>query len=65
MMQPVGLQANSKDPAAFKSAVISAIPMQRYGKEEEVAKLAVFLVSEDSSFCNGGVYMADGGFTAA
>ena len=65
MMQSVGLQANPEDPAAFKSAVISTIPMQRYGKVEEVAKLAVFLASEDSSFCNGGVYMADGGFTAA
>ena len=65
MMESVGLQANSEDPAAFKNAVISTIPMQRYGKVDEIAKLAVFLASEDSSFCNGGVYMADGGFTAA
>ena len=65
MMESVGLQANSSDPTAFKSAVISTIPMQRYGKVEEIANLAVFLASEDSSFCNGGVYMADGGFTAA
>ena len=65
MMESVGAQANSEDPAAFKNAVISTIPMQRYGKADEIAKLAVFLASEDSSFCNGGVYMADGGFTAA
>ena len=65
MMESVGAQANSEDPAAFKNAVISTIPMQRYGKVDEIAKLAVFLASEDSSFCNGGVYMADGGFTAA
>ena len=65
MMESVGSQANSGDPAAFKNAVISTIPMQRYGKADEIAKLAVFLASEDSSFCNGGVYTADGGFTAA
>ena len=35
------------------------------GETEETANLAVFLASDESSFCNGAVYMADGGFTAA
>jgi NAD(P)-dependent dehydrogenase (short-subunit alcohol dehydrogenase family) len=39
----------------------SNIPMKRYGKPEEVAKLALFLASEESSFINGGVHTIDGG----
>ncbi len=39
-------------------------PLGRYGTPEEVAKLMLFLVSDDSSFCTGGVYMVDGGVSA-
>jgi NAD(P)-dependent dehydrogenase (short-subunit alcohol dehydrogenase family) len=37
----------------------------RYGKESEVANLAVFLASERSSFCNGGAYIVDGGVSSS
>lgn len=65
MMESVGAQINAEDPAAFKDMVLTSIPMQRYATVEEIANLAVFLASDESSFCNGAVYMADGGFTAA
>lgn len=40
------------------------IPMGRIGQPEDVAGLAVFLASDESAFCTGGFYMADGGMTA-
>ncbi len=44
-----------------KQAAVARIPMERYGNPEEVAQMMLFLASDDSSFCTGGVYMVDGG----
>jgi len=39
-------------------------PVGRFGTAEEVARLALFLASEDSSFCTGAPFVVDGGFVA-
>ena len=41
-----------------------ATPLGRYGTPEEVGQMMLFLASDDSSFCTGGVYMVDGGVSA-
>ena len=45
-------------------ATSARIPLGRYGHPEEVARMMLFLSSDDSSFCTGGVYMVDGGRSA-
>jgi NAD(P)-dependent dehydrogenase (short-subunit alcohol dehydrogenase family) len=58
-------QALPENPAAVRDDLISKIALQRYGTNEEVANLALFLASDESAYCSGGVYMLDGGYTAA
>ena len=40
------------------------IPLGRYGTNEEVANLALFLASDEASYLTGGVFTVDGGLTA-
>ena len=41
------------------------IPMGRYAEPEDIARIMLFLASDDSEFITGGVYTADGGSTAS
>ncbi|HEY9567198.1 MAG TPA: SDR family oxidoreductase, partial [Thalassobaculum sp.] len=53
------------DPArGNRQPMAEATPLKRYGQPEEVARLMLFLASDDGSFCTGGVYMVDGGVSA-
>ncbi|PKB66026.1 MAG: oxidoreductase [SAR202 cluster bacterium Io17-Chloro-G3] len=47
-----------------RETVAGGNPLRRYGEPEEVGRLMMFLASDESSYCNGGVYMVDGGNTA-
>ena len=47
-----------------KQSYSARIPLQRYGYPEEVANMMMFLASDESSYCTGGVYMVDGGRSA-
>jgi 3-oxoacyl-[acyl-carrier protein] reductase len=44
-----------------REAVVSAVPMKRAGRPEDVAELAVFLAGEGSSYITGEVIRVDGG----
>ena len=46
------------------AAYHDALPLNRYGKEEEIAAAIVFLLSDKASFITGQILAADGGFEA-
>jgi 3-oxoacyl-[acyl-carrier protein] reductase len=48
-------------PDVYESRVRD-VPMGRYGTPEEVAEVCLFLASDECSFMNGSVLVADGGF---
>jgi NAD(P)-dependent dehydrogenase (short-subunit alcohol dehydrogenase family) len=52
------------DPAAARQAQLAPVLLGRFGRPEEVAALAVFLASDESSYMTGSVVVADGGVTA-
>ena len=54
----------TRAPSAPPSPLSHTIPFGRHGTADEVAQLMLFLASDESSFCTGGVYMVDGGVSA-
>jgi NAD(P)-dependent dehydrogenase (short-subunit alcohol dehydrogenase family) len=49
---------------AMREQYREAVPMGRLGRPCDIEGVAVFLASEDSSYCTGGLYACDGGLTA-
>jgi dehydrogenase/reductase SDR family protein 4 len=52
-----------KDPAT-QQRFVNQIPLGRIGEPEDLAGLAVYLASDASNYCSGGIYMVDGGYSA-
>ena len=58
---PINTALASRLSADVIARMVSTIPMGRIGGAEEVAKVAVFLASDDSSFVTGIELFVDGG----
>lgn len=63
---PMGRESLERagDPAAELARRTAQIPLGRMGTPEDVARLALFLASEDSSWITGAAFPLDGGYTA-
>jgi NAD(P)-dependent dehydrogenase (short-subunit alcohol dehydrogenase family) len=71
-----GIRCNCIFPGAIKTPLVgeltpeqerataASIPLGRWGQPEDVAKMALFLASDDSSWITGQFFVVDGGFTA-
>ena len=64
MIASLEQQLSPEDPAAMRAAIEENIPLKRYGTEEEVANMALFLASDESGYCTGTIFPIDGGLTA-
>jgi len=74
---PDRIRVNSVHPGLINTTMIdiipkeqrdhivrSVVPLRREGTPEDVAKLVLFLASDDSSYCTGAEFVVDGGLTA-
>jgi 3alpha(or 20beta)-hydroxysteroid dehydrogenase len=70
---PAGIRVNSIHPGVIDTPMIAGaverfpvrrIPAQRVGAPDDVASLALFLASDESSFCTGAEFVVDGGHHA-
>lgn len=59
-----GMTARLQSAPELHDALRRRIPVQRWGRPEEIAAVIGFLTSADASFVNGAVVPVDGGITA-
>ncbi|MEQ1877634.1 MAG: SDR family NAD(P)-dependent oxidoreductase [Bdellovibrionia bacterium] len=64
MMLSLETAAAPDAPGAVRDQITKAIPLGRYGQNEEVARLVLFLSSDESSYCTGESFRVDGGMLA-
>jgi len=50
--------------AASRDELSKAVPLGRLGTPHDIEGIALFLASDESAYCTGGLYMCDGGLTA-
>ena len=49
---------------AMREEFREAVPLGRLGTPSDIEGIAVFLASDEASYCTGGFYACDGGLTA-
>ena len=54
----------SPNPREMEEAMVKRYPLKRMGSTEEIAKGALFIASDDSSFMTGAAIAVDGGILA-
>jgi NAD(P)-dependent dehydrogenase (short-subunit alcohol dehydrogenase family) len=64
MMRSIEEGAGEGHSEDAKKQFEAAIPMGRYAEPSEIAKLVLFLASDDSKFITGSTYVIDGGLCA-
>jgi NAD(P)-dependent dehydrogenase (short-subunit alcohol dehydrogenase family) len=64
MMQSLAQQLNPAEPVAVVRANTARNPLGRYGAPDEVARVVVFLASDEAAYVNGAAWLIDGGRTA-
>ena len=64
MMRSIEDQANPGHGKEVQASFTARIPLGRYVTNEECAAMAVFLLSDAASGCNGDTYLVDGGYCA-
>jgi len=65
MMDAIHHAVNREAPEQFQAALSESIPMGRYASADEIARLILFLGSNESSYSTGSSFVADGGILAA
>ena len=64
IMTPMMRQSNPENSTFDEERFLKLrTPLRRYGTPEEIARIALFLASDDSSYLNGAIIVADGGVT--
>lgn len=61
--QHVRQSLESPEGHAEGEAKRARIPLRRFGQPKELVALSLFLLSDASSYCTGGLYTVDGGFS--
>ena len=61
----LGTIARAPDPAAYRRLRESQIPIGRLGRPEDIAQLALYLASDESTWMTGTALSLDGGATAS
>ena len=64
LMEPMLRARGNGDLGAGLAATITKYPIGRLGTPEDIARMALFLACDESSFATGGTFTVDGGMTA-